>query len=113
VLLAALPPAELDQRLGEVRAFTGRTVVEPQALREILSDVRASGYCLVDQELEEGLRSIAVPIRDSTGRVVAAANVSTHTSRGTPAWLRDEALLHLRACALGIQADLKVARPGR
>jgi len=110
VLLAALPAAELDHRLGEPRAFTERTVAEPAALRDLLGDVRAAGYSLVDQELEEGLRSIAVPIKDATGRVVAAANVSTHTSRGTRAWLRDEALLHLRACALAIQADLKGAR---
>jgi IclR family transcriptional regulator, pca regulon regulatory protein len=109
VLLAALTPAELDQRLVEPRRFTERTVPDAAALRDVLGDVRASGYCMVDQELEEGLRSIAVPIRDNTGRVIAAANVSTHTSRGTRAWLRDEALLHLRACALGIQQDLRGA----
>ncbi|WP_181783201.1 IclR family transcriptional regulator domain-containing protein [Pseudonocardia pini] len=111
VLLAALPPAELARRLGDPRPLTDRTVAEPGALRDLLGDVRAAGYCIVDQELEEGLRSVAVPIRDATGRVVAAANVSTHTSRGTPLWLRDEALPHLRHCAAAIQADLKGARP--
>ncbi|GAA2895857.1 IclR family transcriptional regulator C-terminal domain-containing protein [Pseudonocardia halophobica] len=110
VLLAALPPAELDARLGALEPLTDRTVADRDTLRDVLGDVRAAGYCLVDQELEDGLRSVAVPIRDAAGTVVAAANVSTHALRNSTAWLRDEALPHLRACAAAVEADLKGLR---
>ena len=46
-----------------------------------LQQVREQGWCIVDQELEQGLRSIAVPVRDSSGHVLAAMNVSTHAGR--------------------------------
>src|SRR3954470_24419651 len=59
VLLAALPPAELDARLGALEPLTDRTVADQDTLRDVLGDVRAAGYCLVDQELEDGLRSVA------------------------------------------------------
>ncbi|MBS3940822.1 MAG: helix-turn-helix domain-containing protein [Actinobacteria bacterium] len=62
---------------------TPRTVRELDALRQRLHEVRQHGYALVDQELEMGVRSLAAPVRDATGRAVAAINVSTHASRTT------------------------------
>src|SRR5690349_8858096 len=94
VLLAALPDAELEGRLArvEIRPLTKRTVKDHEALRQILGVVRRQGYAVVDQELEEGLRSGAVPIRDASGAVVAALNVSVHASRTTMHALRTECI---------------------
>ncbi|MFP5070372.1 IclR family transcriptional regulator C-terminal domain-containing protein [Pseudonocardia nantongensis] len=109
VLLAALPPATLDRHLGHLapEALTAHTVAAPAALRAELERVRADGHCVVDQELEAGLRSVAVPVHDRAGRVVAAANVSTHASRRDAGSLRTEILPELRACADGIEADFR------
>ena len=65
VLLAGLPPAELAAYLARVRiiAYTNRTITSPHKLGEVVARVRANGYALVDQELEIGLRSLAVPVR--------------------------------------------------
>ncbi|MEJ8279815.1 IclR family transcriptional regulator domain-containing protein [Pseudonocardia spirodelae] len=111
VLLAALPPATLRAHLDalEPTALTAHTVTTPGALSAELDRVRADGYCVVDQELEPGLRSVAVPVHDRAGRVVAAANVSTHVSRRDAADLRAEVLPELRACAAAIEADLRTA----
>src|SRR5205823_12280742 len=57
---------------------TGHTITNATALRRELRKIRSQGWALVDQELEEGLRSIAAPIRDADGQVIAAINVSTH-----------------------------------
>ena len=83
VLLAGLPPEELKRffaKLGPVD-YTERTVTRRDELRRIIAEVAQSGHAIVDQELELGLRSMAVPVRDFGGDVVAALNVSTHASR--------------------------------
>jgi len=79
VLVAALPAAERDAYLEalQIRAFTPHTVATKIYLRNMLDQVTREGYCIVDQELEIGLRSLAVPVRDGSGRVVAALNIST------------------------------------
>ncbi|MEV1078372.1 IclR family transcriptional regulator C-terminal domain-containing protein [Streptomyces sp. NPDC050211] len=107
VMLADVP--EEARALGELRALTPRTVTGPSALSAILDEVRAQGYALVDEELEEGLRSIAVPVRDRTGRVVAAVNVAMHAARHTADECVHDILPELRATAAGIEADLHVA----
>jgi IclR family pca regulon transcriptional regulator len=83
VLLAHLPAAKLEDYLRRVKmeAFTPRTVTSVERLREILQQVRESGYALVDQELEIGLRSLAVPVRDVSGRVIAAMNIGSQAAR--------------------------------
>lgn len=83
VLLAALPPEELDERLARTRlaARTDFTVVDATALRGIVASVREHGYAVNDEELELGLRSVAAPIRDGRGEVVAALNVAAHAGR--------------------------------
>ncbi|MFJ8593765.1 IclR family transcriptional regulator C-terminal domain-containing protein [Streptomyces sp. NPDC093598] len=78
-------------------------------LDEVLTSVRAQGYALVDEELEEGLRSIAVPIRDRSGRVVAALNTAMHASRHTPGECVTDLLPELTATATRIQTDLHTA----
>ena len=83
VLLSGLPPAELDDYFGRATLgrLTDRTVVDEQRLRGILDEVRERGWALVDQELEDGVRSVAAPLRDGTDRAVAAMNVSAHAGR--------------------------------
>lgn len=83
VLMAELPPEKLDEFLARVefKPYTERTVVNAEKLRQVLRLVQRNGYSIVDQELESGLRSMAVPIRDSGGRVVAALNVGAHAQR--------------------------------
>ncbi|MEV4578696.1 IclR family transcriptional regulator [Nonomuraea jabiensis] len=115
VLLAALPPAELDAYLegASLRRLTSHTIVLPAALRAELGKVRGRGWAMVDQELEEGLRSIAVPIRDRSGRTVAAVNVSTHASRTTLQAARRDLLPPLLATAAKIEADLAALSAAR
>ncbi|MXM68346.1 helix-turn-helix domain-containing protein [Streptomyces sp. HUCO-GS316] len=74
-----------------------------------LDEVRTPGYALVDQELEEGLRAIAVPIRDRTGRVTAAASVALHAARRTLRECVEDILPELKAAATHIEADLHMA----
>lgn len=107
VLLAFSPPERLSTRLATLRmpALTSRTVTEPARLEAVLERVRSQGYCLVDQELEEGLRSVAVPVRDASGAVVAAMNVSAHVSRGSPSAIRRELLPPLREAAERVRQD--------
>jgi IclR family transcriptional regulator, pca regulon regulatory protein len=107
VLLAALEPEELDAYLAraELRPLTARTIATPEELRAELARVRTQGWALVDQELEEGLRSIAVPIRDGA-RVVAAVNVSAQASRASKDTVRKVLLPPLLRTAANIEADL-------
>ncbi|MDX3231884.1 IclR family transcriptional regulator domain-containing protein [Streptomyces sp. ME19-01-6] len=111
VLLGALPTADRARLLERARMtfLTPYTVTDREELAAVLDQVVASGYSLVDQELEEGLRSIAVPVRDRTGRVVAAVNVATHTGRRSTQEIMTEVLPELRATGDAITADLRVA----
>jgi IclR family transcriptional regulator, pca regulon regulatory protein len=108
VLLAGLPDVELDERLEkiEIVPLTSRTVKDSETLRRILTTVRRQGYAAVDQELEEGLRSLAVPIRTSAGAVTAALNVSVHASRATMAAAKRDFLPLALGTAAAIEEDL-------
>ena len=77
VLLAALPLEEARQRIDQTdrRAFTPNTKTSPAELMEELGKVRAQGFAVIDQELELGLCSIAVPLHDERDRIVAALNI--------------------------------------
>lgn len=83
VLLAHLPAAELEGYLARVELvpLTERTVTSREGLLGALDQVRQKGYALVDQELEIGLRSIAVPVRNAAGEVAAAMNVGVQAAR--------------------------------
>jgi IclR family transcriptional regulator, pca regulon regulatory protein len=110
VLLAGLSEADLDAYLTKVNVekLTGRTVGTPAALRAEVVKVRSQGFSLVDQELEEGLRAVAAPIRDRAGRVVASVNISTHASRTSLESMRRSLVPPLLAAAARISADLPV-----
>jgi IclR family pca regulon transcriptional regulator len=109
VLLAALPPDELQALLRRHPpvARTARTLVEPSAWLAELARVRAQGWALVDQELEEGLVSLAVPVRDRAGRAIAAMNISGQVNRSAPALLLQQVLPKLQAAARQIEAMLQ------
>jgi IclR family pca regulon transcriptional regulator len=109
VLLAAQPALALDAYLRRVRleALTPYTVTDAVVLASTLATVRQQGFALVDQELEEGLRSIAVPIHDRDGAVVAAMNISTSARRNTFSTIRSELLPPLLAAAREIEVDLR------
>lgn len=83
VMLAHLPPGELDAYFEHtrLRAMTDKTVVDEQRLRALLRGVRQAGYAVNDEELEVGLRSIAVPVRGASGQVLAALNVGVQAAR--------------------------------
>jgi IclR family transcriptional regulator, pca regulon regulatory protein len=106
--LAGLSDEALDAYLARTPlvARTARTTTDPAVLRQRLTEVRAQGYALVDQELEEGVTSIAVPIRDASGAVVASVNVGTHARRMSPAVLRKASLVPLRETAAQIERDM-------
>lgn len=83
VLLANLSKEDLEKYLNNLNLekFTDNTILDKDQLRTILEDVREKNWGGVDQQFEEGLRSIAAPIRDANGNVIAAINCSTHAGR--------------------------------
>ncbi|MCW6009802.1 helix-turn-helix domain-containing protein [Micromonospora sp. CPCC 205371] len=113
VLLAHLTDEQMDSYLSRAKLnrLTARTITTADGLRAELRRVRAQGYAIVDQELEEGLRSVAAPIRDRTGAVVAAANISVHASRNSVESIRRDLLPHLLSTVAQINADLHIASP--
>ncbi|MEV8590433.1 IclR family transcriptional regulator C-terminal domain-containing protein [Streptomyces sp. NPDC051180] len=108
VLLGALTGPERAERLGRItpEALTPRTLTTPEGLDEAVAATAARGYGWVEQELEEGLRSLAVAVTDATGRTVAAVNVALHASRATPEESLAALLPPLRETAALISADL-------
>jgi IclR family pca regulon transcriptional regulator len=83
ILLSAMDDATLQDYLAHVdlQPKTSKTLTDRDQLAQCLQQVRQQGWCIVDQELEQGLRSIAVPVYDASGQVLAALNVSTHAGR--------------------------------
>jgi IclR family transcriptional regulator, pca regulon regulatory protein len=112
VLLAALQDNRLDGYLDSatLAPLTERTIVDRVRLRAEVERTRTRGWCLVDQELEDGVRSIAVPIHDAAGRVVAAVNTSAHATRVPLTTLQRSFLPKLRDCAAAIDAELRAVR---
>jgi IclR family pca regulon transcriptional regulator len=107
VLLADLRPAELDRVLAE----PGRSGVEPrnaptrQELDDLLRDVRAKGWAATDEQLALGIRSVAVPLRDGTGQVVAAMNTTVHAAETSMDTLLGEYLPLLLRTASEVSAE--------
>ena len=83
MLLAGLPESELRQRLQDSQpvARTQATVMDIDQLMDRIAQVREQGWSLVDQELEEGLISMAAPIKDRQGQTLAALNISGQANR--------------------------------
>jgi IclR family pca regulon transcriptional regulator len=101
VLLGGLTAAELNDFLKRLVAtpYTNRTLVAKDRLRDAIAAAREAGYAIVDQELEMGLRSIAVPVVDASGRPAAAINVSTQAARVPLGDVEKRFLPALRAAA--------------
>ncbi len=98
VLLAELPAADLEKHLDTTvfEALTPKTVVTAAATARIVRQARADGFAICDEELELGMRSIAVPVRNGAGRVVAAMSVSVSSARVSVEQLRGTFLSELR-----------------
>ena len=113
VLLAALPEDDLRRYLDtvELRPLTANTITDAQAFATELDRARKRGYAMVDGEREEGVRSAAAPVRDRTGQVVAAVNVSANAGRVTVKELRERCVPRLVETAAAISRDIGYAAP--
>ena len=84
---------------------TPRTITDPERLAAQIEEIRARGYAIDDEEIEQGLRCVAAPIRDHTGSVIAAVSISGPTTRVSEAGLTE--LAHaVEACAQAISREL-------
>jgi IclR family pca regulon transcriptional regulator len=112
VLLSALKPAQVDSYFlhAKMERLTPLTVTDEQQVRVVLEQVRRQGWCLLDQELEVGVRSIAVPLHDSVGRVFAAMNISTNATRVPSERLLNDYLPVLRETAAAIDEEIRTRR---
>jgi IclR family pca regulon transcriptional regulator len=108
ILLANLAENTLASYLARIplRPRTERTVTDPQQLLDLFDKVRRNNVAIIDQELEIGLRSVAVPVRNREGDVIAALNVGTQTGRATLHVLEAEILPELRRAAARLEALL-------
>jgi len=108
MLLAGLPDgAVLDLlRASPIEARTRHTLTDPEALLAKVQQARRQGWCLVNQELEEGVVSMAAPIVDRSGATVAALNISGQANRTPPRQMQEAMLPALREAARDISARL-------
>lgn len=107
VLLAGLDPDELEKTLAEPSraGVVARWQPERAELDRSLREVRAQGWALTDEQLASGIRSVAAPVRDGSGRVVAAVNVTVHAAETPVETLREDYLPMLLETASRISAD--------
>jgi IclR family pca regulon transcriptional regulator len=108
VLLAGLTPESLATYFANAKleSLTPKTVTNRAELERILADVRRNGYAAVEEELASGVVSIAVPVYDNAGRVVAALNSSSHTRQTTAAALVTTRLSTLQRISKAISAEM-------
>ncbi len=108
VLLGDLDEANLRRFISTYPPMkrAERTTTDPDALVRAIGDGRKNNFVLLDQELEDGVRSVAVALRDRSGRAVAAMNVSTHAGRVTLVELRTQILPQLVTAATEINDQL-------
>jgi IclR family transcriptional regulator, pca regulon regulatory protein len=107
VLLAALDPGQLDAVLAQPSrsGITARRQPDRAALDTALREVRAKGWALADQDLAPGIRSVATGVRDGSGRIVAAVNVTVHAAETSVEQLTEEHLPRLLRTAADISHD--------
>lgn len=105
VMLAALPPSEAMAIIAAspLTQRTPHTIIAPEALEAALQTVRRDGFALIDQEVELGLRSIAVPLLNARGKTVAALNVGLSASQ----YGLDQLANHFLAPLLTVQKELQ------
>jgi IclR family pca regulon transcriptional regulator len=115
VLLSELPERELRQKLTQasLRAYTPHTVTDVEQLLAKIRVVVSDGFALVDQEFENGLRCIAVPVYGADGSIAASMNVSAHADRVDAKQLCGPILAALRCAADGLTAALYPLPAGR
>jgi IclR family pca regulon transcriptional regulator len=115
VILANADPAWIEAFLRRVPlpAVTPQTVTDPALLVAELASVRERGWSLVDHELEEGLRTMAVAVHDDAGRAVAAVSVSTLTARTDEHVAKERMLPALQTAARAIETDMQDLREAR
>ncbi|WP_132979882.1 IclR family transcriptional regulator C-terminal domain-containing protein [Pigmentiphaga sp. D-2] len=108
VLLGALPEEELDAYLASVplERLTPHTVVDPQELKSAVRQAVADGYAIVAHQLEPGLYSIAMPVRDRQGAMCAALSLSLRDAPGKGAALARDYLPALKRAAADIASAL-------
>ena len=108
VLLGYLDEAEIWRRLKSLRieAYTPSTITDLQALFDRVRADREQGFAIVDEELERGLRALAVPVTDRGGQAIGAINLSTHSARTTRNEMRDQFLPALKAVAEQVRLSL-------
>ncbi|WP_340084775.1 IclR family transcriptional regulator C-terminal domain-containing protein [Siminovitchia sp. FSL H7-0308] len=108
VLLAHLSEAELEEyfKRATLESFTNNTITDKSQLLNVFEQIRENGWIMVEQQLEEGLRSIAVPIRNSNGKVIAAINCSAHAGRISSSVIQEQFLPLLLKTAEKISKDL-------
>lgn len=108
VLLAGLPDLQVLDilRAQPLEPRTRHTLTEPEGVLARVQQARRQGWCLVNQELEEGLVSMAAPVLDRTGRVVAAVNISGQVNRTPPRAMQETMLPALRETAARISQRL-------
>ncbi len=108
VLLAHLEPDQLDAYFNRVtlKKFTHETITDEASLRALLDQVRRREFCLIDGELEHNLRAVAVPVRDQSGRVIAAAHISSEADRTPKEKMRNDFLPVLRSAVSQMRSML-------
>ena len=108
VLLAALDNSALDEflEMNELVPFSDRSNTDPAFVRAEVEKARAQGWALQDQDLEVGVRSVAVPVHGADGQVIAAINVSAHAARVPISTLTGPFLQALQSTAILIDKDL-------
>jgi IclR family transcriptional regulator, pca regulon regulatory protein len=109
VLLAAMPDEWVEEYLARTRlaGSTRHTITDPEVLKAVLKRSRDDGYVFVDQELQEGLRSVAVPLHSPEGRVCAAVNVTAHANQRSAEETQHVLLPPLRETVRAIEANLR------
>jgi IclR family pca regulon transcriptional regulator len=112
VLLSGLEKAEFEAWLArcEPAKLTPHTITDPARLRRVVADVGKQGYAYVEQELELGLCSIAVPVRNGEGRIATAINVSMAWHPDAARQAQQVILPRLRQTAAAIEACLPASR---
>jgi DNA-binding IclR family transcriptional regulator len=113
-MLAFLPLERANEVIRRIRfeRLTHRTIATPEALRTEMEKTRRRGYAVDDEELEEGLRCIAVPLLDAQRLPVAAVSISGPSFRVTAQKLPAIAN-HLLQCVRGISVDMGYVSSGR
>ncbi|MEC7140474.1 MAG: IclR family transcriptional regulator C-terminal domain-containing protein, partial [Pseudomonadota bacterium] len=108
VLLGDMGCAKLEQLLKEYprQPLTDQTIWDISGLLTAIGEAREAGFCLLREEFERGICSLAVPIRNASGQVIAAMNVCCHTWQKSPEVMEADFLPAMRAAADEISASL-------